>query len=119
MKEIKTYLPEELVDRLSIEAKEKGVHRSRMIRERLSQPLNHLGLTTSDFHKAVTKVRRRSAMVWIGNRLKALSLYSTNSSAHEMATRSVNLQYCQISDEHCHWRNSLHLVRPRQQTFER
>jgi hypothetical protein len=41
-------------------------------------------------------------MVWIGNRLKALSpLYSTNSSAHEMATRSVNLQYCQISDEHC------------------
>ena len=28
MKEIKTYLPEELVDRLSIEAKEKGVHRS-------------------------------------------------------------------------------------------
>ena len=42
MKEIKTYLPEELVDRLSIEAKEKGVHRSELIRERLSQPPNHL-----------------------------------------------------------------------------
>ena len=41
-------------------------------------------------------------MVWIGNRLKALSpLYSTNSSAQTMATRSVNLQYCQIADEHC------------------
>ena len=25
------------------------------------QPPNHLGLTTSDFHKAVTKVRRRSS----------------------------------------------------------
>ena len=61
MKEIKTYLPEELVDRLSIEAKEKGIHRSELIRERLSQPPNHLGLTTSDFHKAVTKVRRRSS----------------------------------------------------------
>ena len=61
MKEIKTYLPEELVDRLSIEAKEKGVHRSELIRERLSQPPNHYGLTTSDFHKAVTKVRRRSS----------------------------------------------------------
>jgi len=61
MKEIKTYLPEELVNRLSIEAQEKGVHRSELIRERLSQPPNHLGLTTSDFHKAVTKVRRRSS----------------------------------------------------------
>ena len=61
MKEIKTYLPEELVDRLSIEAKEKGVHRSELIRERLSQPPNHYVLTTSDFHKAVTKVRRRSS----------------------------------------------------------
>ena len=61
MKEIKTFLPEELVERLSVEAREKGVHRSELIRERLSQPPNHLGLTTSDFHKAVTKVRRRSS----------------------------------------------------------
>ena len=61
MKEIKTLLPEELVERLSNEAKEKGIHRSELIRERLSQPPNHFGLTTSDFHKAVTKVRRRSS----------------------------------------------------------
>ena len=61
MKEIKTLLPEELVERLSAEAKEKGLHRSELIRERLSQPPNHYGLTTSDFHKAVTKVRRRSS----------------------------------------------------------
>jgi|TARA_R100000084_G_scaffold32687_1_gene12953 hypothetical protein len=61
MKEIKTLLPEELIERLSAEAKEKGLHRSELIRERLSQPPNHYGLTTSDFHKAVTKVRRRSS----------------------------------------------------------
>tara|TARA_R100001126_G_C4828186_1_gene150353 strand:+ start:249 stop:512 length:264 start_codon:yes stop_codon:yes gene_type:complete len=61
MKEIKTFLPEELVERLSFEARKKGVHRSELIRERLMQPPNHLGLTTSDFHKAVTKVRRRSS----------------------------------------------------------
>jgi metal-responsive CopG/Arc/MetJ family transcriptional regulator len=63
MKEIKTYLPEELADRLSIEAKEKGIHRSELIRERLSQPPNHYGLTTSDFHKAVTKVRRAATEI--------------------------------------------------------
>ena len=61
MKEIKAFLPEELVERLSFEAKQKGIHRSELIRERLMQPPNHLGLTTSDFHKAVTKVRRRSS----------------------------------------------------------
>ena len=61
MKEIKTFLPEELVQSLSAEAKQKGIHRSELIRERLMQPPNHLGLTTDDFHKAVTKVRRRSS----------------------------------------------------------
>ena len=61
MKEIKTLLPEELIESLSAEAKEKGMHRSDLIRERLMQPPNHLGLTTNDFHKAVTKVRRRSS----------------------------------------------------------
>jgi hypothetical protein len=41
-------------------------------------------------------------MVWIGNRLKALSpLYSTNSSAQAMGTKNVHLHYCQIADEHC------------------
>ena len=61
MKKVETLLPEELAERLSAEAKEKGVHRSDLIRERLMQPPNHLGLTTNDFHKAVTKVRRRSS----------------------------------------------------------
>ena len=61
MKEIKTLLPKELVERLTTAAKEKGIPRSELIRERLSQPPNLLGLTTSDFHKAVTKVRRRSS----------------------------------------------------------
>jgi len=61
MKKVETYLPEELVKSLSAEAKEKGIHRSELIRERLMQPPNHLGLTTNDFHKAVTKVRRRSS----------------------------------------------------------
>jgi hypothetical protein len=64
MKEIKTLLPEELIESLSAEAKEKGMHRSELIRERLMQPPNHLGLTTNDFHKAVTKVRRRSSYGW-------------------------------------------------------
>ena len=61
MKEIKTLLPEELIESLSAEAKQKGMHRSELIRERLMQPPNHLGITTNDFHKAVTKVRRRSS----------------------------------------------------------
>tara|TARA_R100000406_G_scaffold64866_1_gene45634 strand:- start:1047 stop:1310 length:264 start_codon:yes stop_codon:yes gene_type:complete len=61
MKKVETLLPEELVEKLSFEAKEKGIHRSELIRERLSQPPNHYGLTTSDFHKAVTRVRRRSS----------------------------------------------------------
>jgi len=61
MKKVETLLPEELAESLSAEAKEKGIHRSELIRERLMQPPNHLGLTTNDFHKAVTKVRRRSS----------------------------------------------------------
>ena len=41
-------------------------------------------------------------MVWIGNRLKALSPQSlTNSSAQAMGTKNVHLHYCQIADEHC------------------
>ena len=61
MKKVETLLPEELAESLAVEAKQKGIHRSELIRERLSQPPNHFGLTTSDFHKAVTKVRRRSS----------------------------------------------------------
>ena len=41
-------------------------------------------------------------MVWIGNRLKALSPQSlTHSSAQHMGTKNVHLHYCQIADEHC------------------
>ena len=59
---MKPSFPEELIESLSAEAKEKGIHRSELIRERLSQPPNHFGgITTNDFHKAVTKVRRRSS----------------------------------------------------------
>ena len=61
MKKVETFLPEELVKSLSAEAKQKGIHRSELIRERLLQPPNQWDLTTNDFHKAVTKVRRRSS----------------------------------------------------------
>nr|BAR24714.1 hypothetical protein [uncultured Mediterranean phage uvMED] len=60
MKQVKTFLPEEVIDRLSIEAEHKGIHRSQLIRERLMQPPNNRGITTVDFHKTVTKVRRSS-----------------------------------------------------------
>ena len=83
MKKVETLLPEELIERLSAEAKVKGMHRSDLIRERLSQPCNHLGLTTNDFHKAVTKVRRRS-MVWIATSKALSQLSSTNSSARTL-----------------------------------
>ena len=75
MKKVETLLPEDLVESLSVEAKEKGMHRSELIRERLMQPPNHLGLTTNDFHKAVTKVRRRSSYVL--DRQQAESLVAT------------------------------------------
>ena len=35
MKKVETLLPEELIESLSAEAKEKGIHRSELIRERL------------------------------------------------------------------------------------
>ena len=35
MKKVETLLPEELIESLSAEAKEKGIHRSDLIRERL------------------------------------------------------------------------------------
>ena len=59
MKKVETLLPEELIEKLSAEAKQKGIHRSKLIRERLMQPPNHSGLTTYDFHQTVAKIRRR------------------------------------------------------------
>ena len=61
MKRISTFLPDDVLKRLQQEADQQGIPRSELIRERLMQPPNHFGLTTSDFHKAVTKVRRRSS----------------------------------------------------------
>jgi hypothetical protein len=63
MKRIHAYLPEEVIDRLQVEATQQGIARSELIRERLSDlrpvPNNSFGLTTHDFHKTVTEVRRR------------------------------------------------------------
>ena len=74
MKKVETFLPEELVKRLSAEAKQKGIHRSELIRKRLMQPPNRLGLTTNDFHEAVAKVRRRSSYAL--DRQQAESLFT-------------------------------------------
>ena len=62
---------------------------------------NHLGLTTSDFHKAVTKVRRRSSYGLDRQQAESLVACLQRTLQLTMATRSVNLQYCQINDEHC------------------
>ena len=59
MKAIKTYLPEELIERLDAEAKQAGIPRSEIIRNRLESVPSSGGFTTDDFHKAVTKIRRR------------------------------------------------------------
>jgi predicted DNA-binding protein len=59
MKKIETYLPETLVERLNAEAKQTGVPRSELIRNRLESPTASGSFTTGDFHKAVTKIRRR------------------------------------------------------------
>lgn len=59
MKAIKTYLPEELIERLDAEAKQAGIPRSEIIRNRLESVSSSSGFTTDDFHKAVTKIRRR------------------------------------------------------------
>ena len=63
MKRIHAYLPEEVVDRLQQQAEQEGIARSELIRERLSStrpvPQNSIGLTTNEFHKTVSEVRRR------------------------------------------------------------
>ncbi len=61
MKRVSTFLPDDVLERLQQQADQQGIPRSELIRERLSQPPNSLDITTSDFHKAVTKVRRRSS----------------------------------------------------------
>jgi len=65
MRRIHTYLPENVIERLQQQAIQQGVPRSELIRERLSAPQprpappNVLGLTTDEFHKAVTEIRQR------------------------------------------------------------
>ena len=61
MKRVSTFLPDEVLERLQQQADQQGIPRSELIRERLSQAPNRYNITTNDFHKAVTKVRRRSS----------------------------------------------------------
>ena len=59
MKEIKAYLPPELVDQLSSQAKEQGINRSELIRNRLIASQSNFKLSPNDFQKTVIKIRRR------------------------------------------------------------
>ena len=60
MKEVKTYLPEDVIARLDQEAKQAGMARSELVRNRLTAPKNvGISVSTGDFHKTVTEVRRR------------------------------------------------------------
>ena len=59
MKEIKAYLPPELVDQLSSQAKEQGINRSELIRNRLMASQSDFKLSPNDSQKTVIKIRRR------------------------------------------------------------
>ena len=59
MKEIKAYLPPELVEQLSNQAKEQGINRSELIRNRLMATQSDFKLSPNDFQKTVIKIRRR------------------------------------------------------------
>jgi hypothetical protein len=59
MKEIKAYLPLELVEQLSSQAKEQGINRSELIRNRLMATQSDFKLSPNDFQKTVIKIRRR------------------------------------------------------------
>jgi len=59
MKEIKAYLPPELVEQLSIQAKKQGINRSELIRNRLMAAQSDFKLSPNDFQKTVIKIRRR------------------------------------------------------------
>ena len=59
MKQVNTYLPDEVLDRLQKQADYQGISRSELIRERLASPLKPVGITTDAFRKTVMEVRRR------------------------------------------------------------
>ena len=59
MKQVNTYLPDEVLDRLQKQADYQGIPRSELIRERLTAPLETAGITADAFRKTVMEVRRR------------------------------------------------------------
>ena len=59
MKQVNTYLPDEVLDRLQKQADYQGIPRSELIRERLTAPLETAGITADAFYKTVMEVRRR------------------------------------------------------------
>jgi len=59
MKQVNTFLPDEVLDRLQKQADYQGISRSELIRERLASPLKPVGITTDAFRKTVMEVRRR------------------------------------------------------------
>ena len=60
MKEVKTYLPEDVIARLDQEAKQAGMARSELLRKRLTSPKAvGISVSTGDFRKTVTEVRHR------------------------------------------------------------
>lgn len=59
MKQVNTYLPDEVLDRLQKQADYQGIPRSELIRDRLTAPLKTAGITTDAFRKTVMEVRRR------------------------------------------------------------
>ena len=59
MKRIAAYVPDEVLDRLQKQADYQGIPRSELIRDRLTAPLNPVGITTDAFRKTVMEVRRR------------------------------------------------------------
>ena len=59
MKQVKTYLPEHVLDQLQQQADYAGIPRSELIRRKLSDPPHSDKITTDVFHKTVMEVRRR------------------------------------------------------------
>ena len=59
MKQVNSFFPDEVLDRLQKQADYQGISRSELIRERLASPLKPVGITTDAFRKTVMEVRRR------------------------------------------------------------
>ena len=63
MKEIKAYLPPELVEQLSSQAKEQGINRSELIRNRLMANPFNFKLSPNDFQKTGSFKYLRSGLL--------------------------------------------------------